>query len=66
LKTNSTTWARLLAYVTGLSMKGESDAMTVPVAVEMIRATSPEDRSPFAEEIWQRRWERWTDKQVPF
>jgi hypothetical protein len=31
-----------------MSMKGESDAMTVPAAVEMIRATSPEDRSRFA------------------
>ena len=42
-----------------LSMKGESDAMTVPAAVEMIRATPPEDRSRFAREIWQRRREHW-------
>jgi hypothetical protein len=49
-----------------MSMKGESDAMTVPVAVEMIRATSPENRSRFAEEIWRRRRDRGTDKQAPF
>jgi hypothetical protein len=49
-----------------MSMKGESDAMTVPAAVEMIRATPPEQRSQFAGEIWQRRRDRGTDKQVPF
>jgi hypothetical protein len=36
-------------------MKGESSAMTVPAAVEMIRATPPERRRQSAEEIWQRR-----------
>ena len=49
-----------------LSMKGESDAMTVPAAVEMIRATPPEDRSRFAEEIWRRRRQRGTGREVPF
>jgi hypothetical protein len=48
-----------------MSMKGESDAMAVPAAVEIIRATPLEDRSRFAEQIWQRRRDRGTDKQVP-
>ena len=48
------------------SMKGESDQMTVPAAVEMIRATAPERRSEFAREIWERRKERGTDRNVPF
>jgi hypothetical protein len=38
-----------------MSMKGESDQMTVPAAVEMIRATTPERRSEFARQIWQTR-----------
>jgi hypothetical protein len=37
------------------SMKGESDAMPVAAAVEMIRATPLERRSEFAREIWDRR-----------
>ena len=41
------------------SMKGASDAMTVPAAVEMIRATPPEDRSRYAREIWRRRREHY-------
>jgi hypothetical protein len=49
-----------------MSMKGETDAITVPAAVEMIRATPPEGRSQFAGEIWRRRRDRGTDKQVPF
>ena len=49
-----------------MSMKGESDQMTVQAAVEMIRATSPEDRSRFAREIWQKRRDRGTDNSVPF
>jgi len=49
------------------SMKGESDAMTVPQAVEMIRATPSSARSRFASEIWRRRRSRGTDKSgVPF
>ena len=48
------------------SMKGESDAMTVPAAVEMIRATPPERRSEFAREIWEKRRQHGTEKQVPF
>jgi hypothetical protein len=47
-------------------MKGESDAMTVPAAVEMIRATPPAKRSEFAREIWKLRRKRGTDQRVPF
>ena len=47
-----------------MSMKGQSDAMTVPAAVEMIRATPPERRSQFAREIWQKRREHGTDREV--
>jgi heterodisulfide reductase subunit C len=46
-----------LAAVT--SMKGESNAMAVPAAVEMIRATPPERRSEFARDIWERRRARY-------
>lgn len=49
-----------------LSAKGESDAMTVPAAVEMIRATPGYRRTQFAQQIWSRRRERGTDTQVPF
>lgn len=49
-----------------MSMKGESDAMSVSAAVEMIRATPPRKRSEFAREIWARRRERGTDREVPF
>ena len=49
-----------------MSMKGESDAMTVPAAVELIRATPPDRRSEFASEIWSRRRQRGTDKGPPF
>jgi len=42
-----------------MSMKGESGGMSVPAAVEMIRATPPEQRSEFAQEIWQRRRARY-------
>lgn len=38
-----------------LSMKGESDAMSVPTAVEMVHATSADDRSRFSREIWRLR-----------
>ena len=38
-----------------MSMKGESNAMSVKDAVEMIRATPASRRSRFAEEIWSRR-----------
>ncbi len=53
------------------SMKGAADgAMTVPAAVEMIRATPPEDRSRYAREIWQRRREHYGPsghyREVPF
>lgn len=52
--------ASLAQWLTAvLSMRGESDAMTVPAAVEMIRATSPEKRSDFAQQIWQKRRERY-------
>ena len=50
-----------------MSMKGESDAMSVPAAVEMIRATPAARRSEFAREIWRIRRQRGTDKTgVPF
>jgi hypothetical protein len=53
-----------------MSMKGDSDAMTVPAAVEMIRATPPEDRSRYAREIWRRRRDHWgqsgQQSEVPF
>jgi len=45
-----------------LSMKGESGAMDTATAVEMIRATAPERRSEFAQEIWRRRREHGTDR----
>jgi hypothetical protein len=38
-----------------LSMKGESDAMPVAAAVDLIRTTPPEQRSQYAREIWVRR-----------
>jgi hypothetical protein len=44
-----------------MSMKGESAQMTVPVAVEMIRATPPARRSQFGKEIRARRREHGTD-----
>ena len=49
-----------------MAIKGKSDAMSVPAAVEMIRATPPERRSQFAGEIWEKRREHGTDTQVPF
>jgi len=50
-----------------MSMKGESDAMTVPTAGEMIHATPPGRRSLFAKEIWRLKREHGTDKtSVPF
>jgi hypothetical protein len=42
-----------------LSVKGQSDQMTVSAAVEVIRATPPERRSEFAQEIWERRRARY-------
>jgi hypothetical protein len=47
-----------------LSMKGESDAMDVAAAVEMIRATPPERRSDFAHQIWDIRRRRGTDRKA--
>jgi hypothetical protein len=48
------------------SIKGEGGTMAVPEAVALIHATSPEDRSKFAREIWAKRRARGTDKVVPF
>ena len=48
------------------SMKGESDAMTVPAAVAMIHATPAARRSEFAKRIWALRRQRGTDRIVPF
>src|ERR1700686_4341389 len=45
-----------------LSMRGESDAMPIAAAVQMIRATQPNRRSEFASEIWERRRQHGTDK----
>lgn len=55
--------ARSLAqWVTAvLSMKGKGP-MEPGTAVEIIHATTPERRSRFAEQIWQRRRERGTDR----
>jgi hypothetical protein len=50
-------------------MKGQSDAMPVDAAVQMIHATPPEARSRFAKEIWSLRRQHGTDKrggEVPF
>ena len=41
------------------AMKGESDAMSVSDAVDMIRATPQSRRSMFAKEIWNRRRQRY-------
>ena len=41
------------------SMKGQSQAMSVGAAVEMIRATPPERRSQFARAIWEMRRARY-------
>lgn len=50
-----------------MSAKGDSDAMSVRDAVAMIRATSQRKRSEYAQEIWDRRRARGTDRaQVPF
>lgn len=46
-------------WVTAVAaMKGESQDMSVSDAVAMIRATSPEKRSKYAQEIWSRRKKR--------
>jgi len=45
-----------------LSMKGQADAMSVPAAVSMVKATPPIQRSAFAEEIWRRRRQHGTDR----
>jgi hypothetical protein len=43
-------------------MKGESDKMDPAAAVEIIHATPPERRSEFAQEIWEIRRARGTDR----
>lgn len=52
------TLAQWMAAV--MSMKGESDQMSVSDAVDRIHATPPEDRSHFAREIWRLRREHGT------
>jgi hypothetical protein len=42
-----------------MAMKGESTAMPVSDAVDMIRATPPGLRSQFADEIWRQRRARY-------
>jgi ketopantoate reductase len=56
--------ARTLAQwvIAVLAMKGESDAMEPAAAVEIIRATPPERRSKFAQQIWRLRRTRGTDR----
>ena len=51
-----------------MSMKGQSQEMTVPAAVEMIRATPPARRSEFARAIWAKRRQHGTARrgEVPF
>jgi hypothetical protein len=51
-----------------MSMKGESDQMSISDAVSMIHATPASERSRFAREIWQRRRESGTaaDNAIPF
>jgi hypothetical protein len=50
-----------------LSVKGDPGGnMSVADAVDMIRATSPEQRSEFAKEIWNVRRKRGSDRMVPF
>jgi hypothetical protein len=46
-----------------LSMQGQGP-MEPAAAVEMIHATPPKQRSTFAQEIWQRRRERGTDRRT--
>lgn len=51
-----------------LSMKGQSNQMTVSDAVALIQATPPARRSQFARETWNLRREHGTDRcdEVPF
>ena len=49
-----------------MSMKGESDQMSVEDAVAMIHATAPDKRSEFARQIWGMRRQRGTPGVVPF
>ncbi|MBZ5522239.1 MAG: hypothetical protein LAP21_08355 [Acidobacteriia bacterium] len=48
------------------SMKGESQEMTPRQAIAMIRATSPNRRAHFADDIWKIRRAKGTDRRVPF
>jgi hypothetical protein len=45
-----------------LSMKGESDQIDPAAAVDIIHATPPERRSEFAQQIWEIRRRRGTDR----
>lgn len=56
------TLAQWMAAV--MSMKGESDQLPVDVAVEIIHATPPANRSRFAREIWRLRREQGTESQI--
>jgi len=49
-----------------MSMKGEGGTMAVADAVAMIRATTPDERSRLAREIWARRRQHGTERAVPF
>ena len=59
------TLAQWMAAV--MSMRGESDRMSVSDAVAMIHATPASDRSHFAREIWRLRREHGSDRNdIPF
>ena len=45
-----------------MSMKGESDVMSVSAAVDLIHATPADRRSHFAKQIWRLRREHGTDR----
>ncbi len=49
-----------------LALRGEASTMSLPAAVRLVQETPPARRSAFAAEIWRRRRERGTDKQIPF
>lgn len=52
-----------------MTLRGESNQMTVPAAIDLIKQTPPERRSRFAQEIWERRRARYGSSgrsDVPF
>lgn len=55
-KTGAKTMAQYVQAV--MVVKGQSNEMELPDAVQLLRDTPPEDRSAFAREIWSRRRKR--------